>query len=520
MLIVKFFVASISSSLFDNVAGIFVYCNLIIKVYSVASFWLKILSSLLLIFPLACSYKMLPLSAKGNKRCRVVFTTSLVLVYLCGITATVTPPFSDCSHGDYKHADAVNNIDQAVFAHLQESGNLYNGDDQNYAISSHGIVEIIKAMTVLFREEDRNKVLDHIRSFACDKKKKESKKSARKNSVERHAFDRDNNRNYNDNNTETLQEATRIWLDSNTKVNNGILKQHKDILKRIKISSGNLNEACKAINKWVAKHTLGMIKDLVKPGQGISTDSKIIVTNALAFQGKWKQPFQVERTRLMDFKLLESGKDEEGETCHDCKSSSGQSRGQVKKLKVKMMVGTVKADYYHGDLFDMAELPYEGGRYSMVLIVPSTSSSIDSEENEEDIPSPHSKKHYYLKALRVLQSPRSKRRRNVKLQVFLPKFKVKSSFKLKKILAAVGFGHLFISPLNTQGDSLRFGEVLHQSAVEVDEKGTKASAGSAGVASRSFPMRFIVDRPFQFLIRDTKSEVIMFHGNIGKPEYD
>ena len=414
-------------------------------------------------------------------------------------------------------SSAINEIDSKIFAHIQnmkfnKTNNNQNHDDdnndQNYAFSAYGIAEVIKAMTVLFGDKNRRQVLSQILGNSCDGRLKSHHKEVfRQNGLDEKDMkvikqkgeeqiskkDQLKNKQQQTKPSKQMKEATRIWLDEKADVNSKILHHYKDIIQKIQIA-GNVAKACGTINSWVSKNTMGMIKDLLQT-DSISDGSKVVVTSTLAFQGKWKEPFQTERTTLVDFK-----------------TSGDQEDGNGPTIKVKTMVGTVKANYYRSDEIVMAELPYAGDRYSMVIIVPVVDESVKFKKGKKTRPST-------TEILRILQLPGM--RKNVKLQVFLPKFKVSGNYRLNEILNAVGLGGLFTSPVEAVRNfhGLRFTEVLHRVSVEVNEEGTKASAGSAGVTSRSFPMQFRVNRAFQFIIRNVKDDVVVFHGHVGKPEW-
>jgi serpin B len=68
--------------------------------------------------------------------------------------------------------------------------------------------------------------------------------------------------------------------------------------------------------------------------------------------------------------------------------------------------------------------------------------------------------------------------------------------------------------------------VLHEALVEVDEEGTRAVAATAVMMEATmalpgeppFVPEFRADRPFLFLIRDTKSGAILFLGRVLDPK--
>jgi serpin B len=66
-------------------------------------------------------------------------------------------------------------------------------------------------------------------------------------------------------------------------------------------------------------------------------------------------------------------------------------------------------------------------------------------------------------------------------------------------------------------------DVKHKAFVNVTEEGTEAAAATGSrmtlIAMRTPPHQvFHADRPFVFLIRDTKSGAILFAGRLARPK--
>ena len=101
------------------------------------------------------------------------------------------------------------------------------------------------------------------------------------------------------------------------------------------------------INQWVGEQTKEKIPELLKAGD-ITRAVQLVLTNAVYFQGNWKQQFDKAKTTDRDFEI-----------------AAGQ------KVKVPMMHqeqvkvrSSVAADYY------LHELPYEGDRWRMIFLLP------------------------------------------------------------------------------------------------------------------------------------------------------
>jgi len=112
------------------------------------------------------------------------------------------------------------------------------------------------------------------------------------------------------------------------------------------------------------------------------------------------------------------------------------------------------------------------------------------------------------------------------VNISLPKFKLAERYDMKGLLSEMGMPSafkdkatfkLFDEPLAIKVDN-----VYYQAVVIVDEKGTEAAAATAIVAVDasapiSQPVEFTANHPFVFLIKDNKTNAILFLGQVNKP---
>ena len=115
--------------------------------------------------------------------------------------------------------------------------------------------------------------------------------------------------------------------------------------------------------------------------------------------------------------------------------------------------------------------------------------------------------------------------RNV--QVSLPKFRAESQFSLRQALSTMGMPTSFTDKADFSGidpkRGLAISEVVHKAFVDVSEQGTEAAAAT-GITMHATAMRmperavvFRADHPFLFLIRDTRTGVVLFIGRLMDP---
>ena len=116
------------------------------------------------------------------------------------------------------------------------------------------------------------------------------------------------------------------------------------------------------------------------------------------------------------------------------------------------------------------------------------------------------------------------------IKVWLPRFEVAYETSLVPALRALGVTGVFQSGDLTEiaespaGESLAVSDVVHKVYVKVDEQGTEAAAVTGIIAATSMPMapepdvlaKF--DRPFVFTIVHERTKVVLFAGEMYKPE--
>jgi len=240
------------------------------------------------------------------------------------------------------------------------------------------------------------------------------------------------------------------------------------------------------INSWVEEETKQKIKDLIAEGI-LSPLTRLVLANAIYFKGKWASQFEKRATLDTHF-TLESGD----------------------KVTTPTMRQTADFSYAEEDTLKILEIPYVGDDISMVVFLPNDAGGIKKLEKnftQDNI-------NLWLRKLH---------KREVVLA--LPRFKMTSSFSLKKTLYSMGMIDAFLPDMAdfsgmTGKNDLLIGAVLHKAFVEVNEEGTEAAAATAVIMREkgtSKPTPFIVDHPFIFIIRDMHSNSILFCGRVLDP---
>ncbi len=245
----------------------------------------------------------------------------------------------------------------------------------------------------------------------------------------------------------------------------------------------------KAINDWVAKQTKDKIRDIVPPGMPPPL-TVLALANAIYFKGQWQEPFRERGTK------------------EDVFTGPGGKETQAPFMR---RVGGYR--YAEVDGVQVLELPYRGGRTSMVVFLPRAKDGLKAVED---------------KLVKGAAEGWLGSLRGHRVDVQLPKFEFTCAKDLTPVLPRMGMPDAFdlkkadFSGM-TQKEPLAIGAVLHKAFVAVDEKGTEAAAATVVMMKRgaarppSNPVVFKADHPFAFVIRHTQTGSILFAGRVNTP---
>ena len=246
----------------------------------------------------------------------------------------------------------------------------------------------------------------------------------------------------------------------------------------------------KPINDWASKNTNGKIPKVLEPGD-ITPLVKLVLTNAIYFKGDWMKTFDKENTQEAQFY---------------------QSNNSTSSCSLMYSKDNFK--YAQFDGLQAIELPYSGDDLSMVVLLPQRGSSLGQMLQSLNIKEIDTQLH----ALK-----------NQKVELWLPKFKLETSYELKDVLMQMGmnapFNRADFSKMTKDKTPLEISRIIQKAFVEVNEKGTEAAAVTVVMMATESSInrhedlipQFRADRPFLFLIRDKKTGAILFTGGVEKP---
>ena len=250
----------------------------------------------------------------------------------------------------------------------------------------------------------------------------------------------------------------------------------------------NPNPSRLIINKKIAQHTNQLIPELLPKGS-IKPITVAVLTNAIYFKGDWKVPFEVQSTTEQPFY-----------------NHIGTSPN------IKMMQLQEHFGYSEDKQVQVVQLPYKGDDLSMLVVLPKSKDKAAMQQLVQDLSADTIKQ--WSKDL-VTQE----------VNVHLPKFKLEASYQMKNLLTDMGMPRAFEKGagfnLFDNSPPIKIDDVYHKAVVIVDEKGTEAAAATGIVADATAasapPPVFKADHPFIFMIKDNKTDAILFLGQVNKP---
>lgn len=176
------------------------------------------------------------------------------------------------------------------------------------------------------------------------------------------------------------------------------------------------------------------------------------------------------------------------------------------RLKTKLFIADMTSN---GLEATVVSLPYENENFRMLLVLP------NKDKNIRDVK---------LNQLNFNTLERSLFENEVIL--FLPKFKQEFESNMRSALQQLGVNDLFdMNKANlrdlSDSESLYVTDVMHKTVVEVNEEGSEAAAVTSVQIDTRFssagPRVISFNRPFYFIIQDTKHKVPLFVGRITDP---
>ncbi|XP_077876592.1 serpin B9-like [Ictidomys tridecemlineatus] len=244
------------------------------------------------------------------------------------------------------------------------------------------------------------------------------------------------------------------------------------------------------INTWVSKETKGKIPELLPMGS-IDEQTRLVLVNAIYFQGIWDETFDKACTKEMPFKI---------------------NQGDEWPVQMMWQEANFNFIYISEAQTKVLELPYAGKTLSMIILLPDEDVDLSVVENN-------------LTFEKFIAWTKAASLQNIEVEVFLPRFKLQEDYEMKSVLQRLGMvdafqpGQAELSAMSTETD-LCLSKVVHKSVMEVNEEGTEAVAATGIVivedCSECIPT-FHADHPFLFFIRHNETNTVLFCGRFSSP---
>lgn len=249
------------------------------------------------------------------------------------------------------------------------------------------------------------------------------------------------------------------------------------------------------INKWVDNKTNHMIPTLV---DSVNPETIMAIINAISMKASWDSEFDCKNTHISEFNTID------GSIINTIMMVSNDAqyieddtaKGIIKKYKTYK-----NDDHKKVNLEFVAIMPNDG-----------IDSYIENFNNEE---------------FRNLLSTKDKYK-NEDVSLKLPRFKYNYDFSnLMNVLINMGIKSIFnekTADLSKMTESnskdLYIGSIKQKSYIEVNEKGTKASAATIATVDKyaaNVPIDIEFDKPFIYIIKQSNSDDILFFGVVYTP---
>jgi serpin B len=236
------------------------------------------------------------------------------------------------------------------------------------------------------------------------------------------------------------------------------------------------------VNGWVFDATEGHIPEVLPPNT-VNGDTRLVLTNAVYFDGSWKYPFDPAKTADGSFATLDG-----------------------REVSIPLMTQSLHTGYAETEAYQAIELPYLGDDLAFVAVLPrgdfaSFEAGLDASSFAE------------IRGALAEQA----------VDVALPRFSMGQHVDLHPELRALGVEDAFVPGTadlsGMDGSRMLYVQAVHHEAtLDVSEIGTVASGATAVVIGiRSGRPAIRLDRPFLVSIVDRTTGAILFLGRVADP---
>lgn len=293
----------------------------------------------------------------------------------------------------------------------------------------------------------------------------------------------------------TVQVDNRVWVEktyplldaysSSIESAYGAKPENVDFI-------GDADAVRERINDDIARSTHDKIQNLLPPGS-LNSLTRLVLTNAVYFNGAWTTKFDKDGTQKADFA-----------------STDGV-------IQVDMMHHKKKHDVYLEDeAFVAVNLEFSGSSYSMLVILPRVSEGQNVTEALASV-----EKKMSSAVIRTIMEKDLSRMVNL----YMPKFRIETSNSLKKMLIDFGMNTPFSNGADfsrmSGSPDLKLDDVFQKAYIDVNETGVEAAAASAAIMMMKTALRPMddtveirVDHPFLYMLIENRTNAALFMGRV------
>lgn len=279
----------------------------------------------------------------------------------------------------------------------------------------------------------------------------------------------------------TTTVANAIWYRQGFAIEPGFVETNREHFDaEVEPLDFGSPSALSTINGWASEKTNGRIPSMLDQ---IDPAWMLILMNALYFKGDWTESFDPDRTRPSTFHLAGGG-----------------------TQTVPIMFHDEEYPGYRDAEKGVVEIPYGGGAFTMVVVVPNEPDGLDALVAGLDDAA-------WAELVGRLEGAGS-------VRVGLPRLELEYERDLVDDLAAMGIAEAFTPAADfsrLSADPFWIDIVKQKTFVKVDEVGTEAAAVTVVAGPTSAPPAVVADRPYLFAIRERFSGTILFVGKVVDP---
>lgn len=286
-----------------------------------------------------------------------------------------------------------------------------------------------------------------------------------------------------------LEIANALWAPHGAAFHPGFTKRAADVFGAAarNLPANDPVQSAAAVNVWVRERTRNRITSIAGPN--LFSPRAVALVNTIYVQGAWTSMFDPAKTKARAF--IRPG-------------------GTTAPLPTMLQIGSFP--YGESATWQALELPFGDGAASMIILLP-------NDEAARKIIEPAFSSTTWQAAVDALAL--------CKVNVMLPKFSFSTQLSMTSMWQFLGARRLFESGkadfsgmLDQPGSYVK--EVMHEATIEINERGTVASAATlvadpfgsppAGSPPELRAVSFIASHPFLWVMRHNRTGLILVMG--------